>query len=1341
MSNRVFVRGAGVACLAAALVGYSLATDDNLFLPRLPGDGDDDEGAEGQKPYLRAPLPEPSFGASATRLPSKSGTSTSLKARRGQLLGSASSVPVTADAGKPAFVPPVAAPASASGASAAVAPAVPGSVTGGEASLPAEIADGEQTPATRVPGFAETFGLAPPQAAEPAPASQATPPDPGPVPAELPAEEIPTRLAPAPLVETPTPPPLSPSPPPGDDGPGPEPETIELTEAPDEAPFAQAEAGGNPTPESVPAYQLQTSETTEVFAELTPAPAPETTAAGPSDLTQPSVEATPPSPTVAVDSPEVTSTFLPPPPLAPPPAATSTPEPVDAPSPVPPAEAAARQPEAPVSLPEPAPVSQAPATGAPLPITDQPVAVPAPSAPEAPASQGDLAASGAAEPAAPLAPIAPQTATASSTQPSAPMSELVPASRDASILGLPGTGEQVTGGDASPADDPAALGMASTGPFSGTAGTPLLSYQDELILEVQVDGYSETDTIIAYGTRGGLYLPLGAIARILDLAVTVADEGRYAHGWVLSEDQTLTIDLRSDTIELPGRTIRIDGTLAAALDGELYLRMDQFGELFPVEVKADLRAQAVRIKTLQTFPFEARRLREQQREKLAARQSANGDRVDFERVELPYKLFSMPAADVELRAVSDRIYGPRLEGDLLLAGDVGYLSANAYLSADSKNGLVASLLKLGRMDPDAELLGPLKATSYSLGDVNSTSMALGLRSVAGRGFTLTNAPSQVSSVFDKVDIRGILPDGYEVELYRNDVLVGSTRDAVNGQYEFLRVPVDFGLNVFRLVFFGPQGQRSETVQRISVGDGRVAKGKLVYSTDVAQKDENVLGARPPNYTPPNDFGNWRASTQLAYGLTSGLTGLVGGAFVQTVDADRWLATAGLRTSMAGLAVKADAGLADGSATAFGLGIGGRFGRTAITASHTEYSGLFPDETKSVGLQFLRRATELDFNTYLTLGDGVFALPISARLRNYLDVDGRNTLVGGMRASTRLSGLLVSNTLDYSRSTAPDIEKNEQLFGSFDLATLTRGKTRARASLGYQLMPQTDLTNVSLELDHALDERTSVRGVAGYDFVVGQPRFGISGVRDFDRFSLALDANYSFVDKSYFVGLRLGFSLGRDPLRGRLFMARPGLASSGGATVRAFRDLDGDGLYGAGDEAIEDVDFVTFNQTGKTDATGVARLTNLGMGRAISIQMDQTSLPDIDMAPTVPGLEVVPRPGRIHAIDYPVVALSEVEGMARFADVEGERGVSGVRLHLVNEKGEVVAYARTEVDGYYFFERIMPGTYRLRIDPDQIDRLQLCPLNGEAIFVGHISDVVTRDLSISSCAPRIARRGE
>lgn len=1338
MSSRVFVRGAGTVCLITAALGFGLATDKSDDKTKAPP-GPEEGGKKRDGRLLRTPLPTPGFGMTSPSGEPIPDSSFAVRTKRSELLGSASTswagtLPMATRPDLPALpIPPVetSVPELVATAPAATEAEAAPNLAVSDASAPEALPELPEPVASlaQISPVAPIIQAAPvelaiPDAVEPetSPGQSVDPVEPDPAPAlgQVQAPDQPDSFATAfvaptydftPIADTvdaARPAPLAPPPPPVEVA-TPAPALPPLDEAPNPEPVAEPAqpvaippAPAEPEPASAP-----DTPAARVAVEQAPEPqvAPEPAAAA---------QALAPSSQVAAEQTPVASL-----------AQSATPPP------------AARV----------APSGSSPVVLVPVPTRRSTLQL---DTPRQPAAKDPAAAAPASSPPPPLAPVAQTDGMVESFAPgtvirpasATPTAALVPAARKESTLGLPGNSPSgVLDANGATMNPTGAFGGAPGLAYTPAAGEPLITYQDELILEVRVDGFEETDTIIAYGTRSGLYLPLGTIARILDLAIVVGDEGRYAEGWILSEDRTAAIDVEAGTITIPGKTIPINRVLASNFDGEMYLRLDQFSALFPLEVKIDLRAQAVLIKTLEPFPFEERRAREARREKLAGR-ATGGARDDFERVDLPYEAFSIPTADVELRAISDSANGERVEGDVLLTGDLGYLSAEAYLSADTKYGLTAARFQVGRQDPDAELLGPLSATSFALGDVSTTSMQLGLRSISGRGITLTNAPSQQTSVFDKVDLRGILPDGYEVELYRNDILVGSTRDAVNGQYEFLQVPVDFGLNVFRLVFFGPQGQRSEVVQRISVGDGRVREGQLVYSLDAAQKGLNLLGVTPPNFVAPGDYGDWRVAGQLAYGLSSGLTTMLGGSWFQSEGEDRWIGTAGVRTSISGIAVKADFGVANGGAYAFGGGIASRFGRSAITLSHTEYSGLFPDETKSIGLSFLRRATELDFNTSFKLGDDITGLvvPLTARLRNYVDVDGRNTLLAGFRASTRLSGLLVSNTLDYSRSSGGDLEANTQLFGNFDLATLGRSKTNARVSLGYQLAPQTDLVNASFEINHALDDRTSLRASAGYLFSEHAPVFGISGVREFDKFTLALDGNYNFVDNSYFVGLRIGFGLGRDPLRHDLFVARPGVASSGGATLRAFRDRDGDGTYGPSDELLEGVTFATYNQTAKSGADGVARVNGLGAGRPVSVQLDPTSLPDLDLAPAKPGLEIVPRAGRLQPLDFAVVALSEVEGTARFEDASTGRGVSGVRLHLVDEKGKIVAYSKTELDGYFFFERVPPGQYRLRIDPEQVERLQLCPIEQEAVFVGYESSIVNRDIAIDSCATGlIARR--
>ncbi|MBD2843114.1 hypothetical protein [Erythrobacter rubeus] len=869
---------------------------------------------------------------------------------------------------------------------------------------------------------------------------------------------------------------------------------------------------------------------------------------------------------------------------------------------------------------------------------------------------------------------------------------------------------------------------------------PVFTLNDELILQFKVRGIDATDTIIVYGTREGLYLPVGELTRILDLAVRVSDDGHYANGWFLTENRTVTLDLRNNRLTTNGGSRPLLPDEVQAFEGEMYLRSDLFAEILPVKLEPNLRTQSVLLTTLEPFPFEERLRRESERARLKARQG-QGEEMQWPRQETPWLAASLPLADVELRAVSDSTMDERLEGDFRFGGDLAFMTAQAFLSATTRDGLVASLVQLGRRDGDGDLLGPLKASEFQVGDVATVSMPVGLRGRAGRGGFVSNRPFQAASVFEQIDLRGVLPDGYEVELYRNDILIGSVASAVNRQYEFLDVPVDYGLNIFRLVFFGPQGQRREEVRRVSVGDGRVAAGDLQYDFGAIQRGVNLLGVEGPDFNPLEGFGSWQAGGSASYGLNADVTAIAGFSYFEDVGEDVFLGTTGLRTGLGGLAVRADAAVASDGSNALGAGLGGRAFGGAFSLSHFEYGSGFSDEIRSNTRDPLRRATELDFNANLALG-GIFgdsSIPVAARLRHVEFLDGRSSTDAIFRSSARLPGMIVSNTFEYTRNTAANGSGFSQLIGNFDLATFARSRTQLRGSVGYSLLQGPEITNVSGEIDYQIDGRTVVSGQASYSFSSAGLRLGASAIKEFDKFSLAFDGSYVFEQRSYSMALRLGFSFGRDPIRRNFFLAPPGQASSGSVSLRAFQDLDGDSVFGPGDVPLQDVNFSVFNNTSETDERGTARLTRLGNGVPVSVQVDPSSLPDILLAPVSRGIEIVPRPGRFHVMDFPIVALSEVEGTVSFSDKDTSRGVSGLRLQLIDRGGEVVATARTERGGYYFFEQVMPGRFQLIIEPEQAERLGICLTNEVEMVVEPSGDIYNLDLEVQNCALEIAVR--
>ncbi len=434
-------------------------------------------------------------------------------------------------------------------------------------------------------------------------------------------------------------------------------------------------------------------------------------------------------------------------------------------------------------------------------------------------------------------------------------------------------------------------------------------------------------------------------------------------------------------------------------------------------------------------------------------------------------------------------------------------------------------------------------------------------------------------------------------------------------------------------------------------------------------------------------------------------------------------------------MRADAAGADGGGHAAGLGLGGQLLGGAFSLSHFEYGGGFVDEVRSFAGESLRRATELDFNTTIGLTSGAIgsSLPVNFRARQLQFSDGRSQINASLRGSARLPGLIASNTFEYGRSSSPGPGSNfSQLAGDFNLATFNRSRTQFRGSVGYRILPQLEVVNISAVMDRAIDERTVVSASGGYSLANGEVTVGASAIREFEKFTLALDGQYSPQQGTYAMALRLGFSFGRDPLQRRYYVASPGQASSGALALRAFQDLDGDLLYGPGDRPLPDVDFAVFNNVATSNAEGFARLGELGNGSPVSVQVDPSSLPDISMAPVSRGIEIIPRAGRFHTLDFPIVELSEIEGSVIFVDGEERRGVSGLRLKLHNVADGAEYWVRTQRDGYFFYEQILPGTYSVIIDPAQAQRLGLCLDPIDPFTVPATGSFLEQNFSVRRC---------
>jgi hypothetical protein len=113
----------------------------------------------------------------------------------------------------------------------------------------------------------------------------------------------------------------------------------------------------------------------------------------------------------------------------------------------------------------------------------------------------------------------------------------------------------------------------------------------------------------------------------------------------------------------------------------------------------------------------------------------------------------------------------------------------------------------------------------------------------------------------------------------------------------------------------------------------------------------------------------------------------------------------------------------------------------------------------------------------------------------------------------------------------------------------------------------------------------------------------------------------------------------------------------------------------------------------TDAGGRTVIDGLQPFEPILIGIDASSLPDPFVQPSTSGVVVIPRPGVPVTIELPLVAAGEISGNLQR---EGGKTLSGVDVELLDKTGRVVKTTRSEYDGFFLFEFVPYGSYKLRV---------------------------------------------
>jgi hypothetical protein len=480
---------------------------------------------------------------------------------------------------------------------------------------------------------------------------------------------------------------------------------------------------------------------------------------------------------------------------------------------------------------------------------------------------------------------------------------------------------------------------------------------------------------------------------------------------------------------------------------------------------------------------------------------------------------------------------------------------------------------------------------------------------------------------------------------------------------------------------------------INVGQDNVPAGKTWYWAGVNQPGRDLISLKDP----PVDGvePKLQATASIEHGLDDRTSV---GVLARTMLLDDQRVTfveGSVRRSIGSALVEVGVSKESSGGTAARAQLLAKLGSLNVSAEAVAANDFHLQGARPTSVRDVRLALDAPIHIGRTV------VPAHTDLHYTQHPDGTGELEAAARLSATFERFNLAADVRYrkqylAKGPAPPADVIADLIGTGRI-----GPVRVRGSASFEVNGQSRFRGAELTGYWSASDNADWVGTLAYDGLQHRARARVSHIRRFSGMAVALTGEAA-TDGSLAVGVNLNFSL--DPTHG-FGLSREPLAGAGAIHARVFRDLNDNGLPDAGEPFEKGALITAGHAVAKkpTDAGGTVTVGGLATFTPITVGIDRSSLSDPMLAPKKALQVVVPRPGVAAEVDIPLVGAGDIEG----AIVKnGGLGFEGVDLELVDSQGAVVSTARTDFDGYFLFQGVPYGSYRIRLAKASADALNV-----------------------------------
>jgi len=845
------------------------------------------------------------------------------------------------------------------------------------------------------------------------------------------------------------------------------------------------------------------------------------------------------------------------------------------------------------------------------------------------------------------------------------------------------------------------------GQGGGSRFESLSSDPEFLLFSLSLGDVTLDEAFPGFLDGGAIVLPLGLLSELLEFAITVDAQAGRADGWFIRDNRLFSLNASRGEVVIDGKRRSFDPGLLLREPDDIYVDTRLLTRWFPIDLRVDMPNLRLRVSSREPLPMKERLEREVRR---SALQSSRFVPPSYDRIPVPRRIVSIPTVDLSSEYSTDWTPGEssdrQLQYNLLATNDLLYMNSEVFLGGFAADYLTDARIRLDRIEPEGYDLWRVPVRSASLGDISSPSVPLIASPSLGRGGLLSNQRVDQPDEFDRITLVGELPLGWEVELLRNGILIDFRQSRADGRYEFADVQLVFGINVLRLNFFGPQGQRREDVRQIHVGTDQLRPGEWTYKVSLNEHNERVFSGVGNSSADPALRGRARRLFSGTMGVNRNLTIGANVASLPVEDDRTHYFGANALWSYGGALWRIDAvnQLERGWATR--LSAQGTYAGFSLFGEHNVFNDYFSERAKGAEGNFFTSKSKLR-------AEGGVLLPW-IRHQIVVSLEGnREERESGAKitnVTNRISGGLfratVSNNIGWTLNEANE-ETDEILNGQLLIGGRIR-PLQLRGEINYLALPEGELSSGQVTVEWPVSQQITGRGSVQHRLIPEPTTSYTAGYNV--RLGIGfIGLNLQYVDSGTLNGLlTYSASIGPEPRKRRPWIDSVQRAGSGSFRGRAYLDQNANGVFDEGDSPMEGVRFRinSIPSRAATDAAGDAFLKGLPVYRLTNVTVDTQSLDDPFLTPLKPGVALVARPGSFAEHEFAIVTTGEVDGTVFRVFGDSASPVSGAIVQLVDERGNIVREVRSAFDGFYLLDFVPPGKYEVRIAPEQQERLEL-----------------------------------